>query len=77
MKLQPIHMYMYTLKKDFDNMAKFHVTDCFECGSCTYNCPGRLPLTPTFKMGKGMIKAREAELRAKAEAEQAKKEGGK
>ena len=77
MKLQPIHMYMYTLKKDFDNMAKFHVTDCFECGSCTYNCPGRLPLTPTFKMGKGMIKAREAELRAKAEAEQAKKDGGK
>ena len=74
MKLQPIHMYMYTLKKDYDAMQKFHVTDCFECGSCTYNCPGRLPLTPTFKMGKAMLKAREAELRAKAEAEAAKKE---
>ena len=77
MKLQPIHMYMYTLRKDYDAMNKFHVMDCFECGSCTYNCPGRLPLTPTFKMGKGMIKARDAELRAKAEAEKAKKEAEK
>ena len=73
MKLQPIHMYMYTQKKDYDAMQKFHVMDCFECGSCTYNCPGRLPLTPTFKMGKAMLKANDAKMRAKAEAAAAKK----
>ena len=60
-------------KKDYEAMQRFHVMDCFECGSCTYNCPGRLPLTPTFKMGKAMLKANDAKMRAKAEAAAAKK----
>lgn len=42
--------------------------DCFECGSCSYGCPGRLPLTHTFKVGKAMLNAHRAEERAKAEA---------
>ena len=51
-----------------ENMQKYHILDCFECGSCSYNCPGRLPLTHTFKTAKLLFAARAAEEKARAEA---------
>ncbi len=71
MKLQPIYMYLYQQKGDIDMMKKLNLTDCVECGACTYICPGRLDLTHSFKTGKAMIQAYDAELKAKAEAEAA------
>ena len=68
MNLEPVFMYMYYTKHDFDNMAKYHVTDCFECGSCSYNCPARMPLTHAFKTAKLMFQARAAKEKARAEA---------
>ena len=68
MKLQPIYMYMYVLKGDYKKMEEYHVADCFECGSCSWGCPGRLPLTHTFKVGKAMLSAKKAEEKARAEA---------
>ncbi len=68
MKLQPVYMYMYVHKGDYQKMEEYHVADCFECGSCSYGCPGRLPLTHTFKLGKAMLNAKKAEERARAEA---------
>ena len=65
MNLEPVFMYMYYQKGDFENMAKYHITDCFECGSCSYNCPARMPLTHAFKTAKLMFQA-------KAYAEKAK-----
>lgn len=73
--LEPMFMYMYYRKGDFANMAKYHVTDCFECGSCSYNCPARMPLTHAFKTAKLMFLARAA--REKAAAEARGKEGKK
>ena len=55
-------------RRDFDMLQKYHVTDCFECGSCTYNCPARMPLTHAFKTAKVMIQVRAAKEKAKAEA---------
>ena len=46
--------------------------DCIECGACTYSCPARLHLTHSFKGSKARIQARNAERKAKAEAEAAK-----
>ena len=68
MKLQPIYMYMYVQKGDLQKMEDYHVMDCFECGSCSYGCPGRLPLTHTFKLGKAMLNAKKAEEKARAMA---------
>ena len=68
MKLEPLYMYKYYQKRDFENMQKYHILDCFECGSCSYNCPGRLPLTHTFKTAKLLFAARAAEEKARAEA---------
>ena len=59
---------MYVMKGDIKKMEEYHVMDCFECGSCSYGCPGRLPLTHTFKLGKAMINAKRAEEKARAEA---------
>jgi len=60
MNLEPVFMYMYYSKGDFENMAKYHITDCFECGSCAYNCPARMPLTHAFKTAKIMFQVKAA-----------------
>lgn len=77
MNLEPVFMYMYYSKNDFENMEKYHVTDCFECGSCSYNCPARMPLTHAFKTAKVKFQVRSAKEKAKAEAEAAAKEARK
>lgn len=72
MNLEPVFMYMYYSKGDFENMAKYHITDCFECGSCAFNCPARMPLTHAFKTAKLMFQAKAAKEKAAAEAKAAK-----
>lgn len=57
MHLEPVFMYMYFEKGNYDMLEKFHVQDCFECGSCAYNCPARMPLTHAFKTAKLMLQA--------------------
>ena len=61
-------MYKYFEKRDFEGMEKYHITDCIECGCCSYNCPGRMPLTHAFKTAKILIANRQAEEKARAEA---------
>ena len=68
MGLEPVYMYAYFKKGDFENMNKYHILDCFECGSCSYNCPGRMPLTHSFKTAKLLFAAKAAEEKARAEA---------
>ncbi len=68
MNLEPVFMYMYYSKSDYENMAKYHITDCFECGSCSYNCPARMPLTHAFKTAKLMFQSKAVAEKAKAEA---------
>ena len=72
MNLEPIFMYMYYTKGDYENLEKYHVMDCFECGSCAYNCPARMPLTHAFKTAKLMLQAKAAKEKAAAEAKAAK-----
>jgi len=72
MNLEPVFMYMYYTKRDFENMEKYHVVDCFECGSCSYNCPARMPLTHAFKTAKIMFQQKAFKEKAKAAAKEAK-----
>ena len=72
MKLEPLYMYKYYQKRDFENMQKYHILDCFECGSCAFNCPARMPLTHAFKTAKLMFQAKAYKEKLKAEAEAAK-----
>ena len=74
MNLEPVFMYMYYSKHDFENMEKYHILDCFECGSCAFNCPARMPLTHAFKTAKLMFRTKADKEKAKAAAEAAAKE---
>jgi electron transport complex protein RnfC len=71
MRQEPIYMYMAVTKGDYAMMEKYHVADCCECGSCSFVCPGKLPLTHTFKVGKALLATKKAEEKAKAEAAKA------
>ncbi len=85
MRLLPSYLYMYERKGDLDALERYHVTDCIECGACTYNCPARLHLTHSCRTGKARLAAKaaeekarqaaaEAEAKARAEAEAKAKE---
>ncbi len=41
---------------DVDMLNRFNVMQCMECGSCSYICPARRPLSMTNKMSKIMVK---------------------
>ena len=43
-------------KKDIDSLNKFNVMQCMECGSCSFTCPARRPLSLMNKLAKIMIK---------------------
>ena len=43
-------------RKDVETLEKFNVMQCMECGSCSYVCPARRPLSFMNKLGKGMVK---------------------
>ena len=42
--------------KDVDKLNRFNVMQCMECGSCSYICPARRPLSLTNKLSKFMVK---------------------
>ena len=42
--------------KDVDTLNKFNVMQCMECGSCSFTCPARRPLSITNKLAKFMVK---------------------
>lgn len=43
---------------DLTRMKQEHVMDCIVCGACSYVCPAKLELTPSFKEAKEKITAR-------------------
>lgn len=47
---------------------KFHVMNCFECGSCAYVCPAHRPLVQHNRRAKAIIAARLREEKARAAA---------
>ena len=56
MRLQPLYMYRYVNAGKVDLLQKLHVLDCMECGSCSFTCPGKLPLVEKFRIGKKMVR---------------------
>ncbi|MGN0673246.1 MAG: electron transport complex subunit RsxC [Anaerovoracaceae bacterium] len=43
-------------RKDVERLNRFNVMQCMECGSCSFICPARRPLSFTNKLAKGMVK---------------------
>jgi len=57
MNLIPNYIYAYERKGRLDECEKLNVMDCMECGCCSYECPGRLHLTQSFRNAKAQINA--------------------
>ena len=57
-RLQPLYLSGYSLKKKFDNAEKLNALDCIECGACSYICPAKRPLVESIRMAKREIIAK-------------------
>jgi electron transport complex protein RnfC len=39
----------------FERAEKERITDCMECGSCSYTCPANRPLLDYIRLGKSTV----------------------
>ena len=68
MHLTPVLM-VNSLKADnIESAKKFGLMDCIECGCCSYVCPANVRLVQRFRIGKGIVRTKMAEEKAKAAA---------
>ncbi len=58
MGLMPLYLSAYSKKEDYDMMIKYHITDCIECGSCSYVCPSRKNPLQRIRIGKQLTMQR-------------------
>ena len=68
MRLQPLYMYRYAKCENAAELERLNILDCMECGSCAFTCPGKLPLVERFRKGKALVRAAQAERKAKEES---------
>jgi electron transport complex protein RnfC len=40
---------------EWEKAEKGRITDCIECGSCSFTCPSDRPLLDYIRMGKGKV----------------------
>jgi len=52
MGLLPTVLAHLVKKEKWDELEKYHIRDCFECGCCSYVCPSKIPLVQLIKQGK-------------------------
>jgi electron transport complex protein RnfC len=61
MFLNPAELGLLARNGEFARMAgQFHLRDCFECGSCSFVCPSRIPLVQQFRMAKAALRKAES-----------------
>ncbi len=70
MHLMPNYLAAFSKLGDRENAECFNILSCVECGSCTYICPGNVPIVQYIRTIKGQILAE----KKKKAAEQAAKE---
>ena len=56
----PLHLEPYLLmtlseKGEFERAGRERITDCMECGSCSYTCPAFRPLLDYIRLGKSTV----------------------
>ena len=77
MGLVPSMLSILSQRQDFAKCRdSYGVMNCVECGCCTYVCPAKRNIVQYIRRAKGWVRDEQAKARAKAAAEQAKKEAG-
>jgi Na+-translocating ferredoxin:NAD+ oxidoreductase subunit C len=55
MHLNPSMLGQLAAKRKYEEMAQdYHLSDCFECGCCSYVCPSNIPLVQYFRIAKAI-----------------------
>ena len=55
MHLNPSVLGLLAVNRDYETMATaYHLTDCFECGCCSFVCPSNIPLVQYFRIAKAI-----------------------
>ena len=55
MNLLPLEYVKRIKKNNYSSLAEFNITDCIECGCCTYGCPAKIPIVHYMKTGKNYV----------------------
>jgi len=55
MGLNPTQLMTATEFSNWEVAEKNYITDCIECGSCSYTCPANRPLLDYIRLGKGKV----------------------
>ena len=55
MGLEPYRLMLLAERQQFDRSEAEGVTDCIECGSCSYTCPSSRPLLDFIRLGKATV----------------------
>jgi electron transport complex protein RnfC len=76
MRLSPALIVRELKAGNLDKAKSFGLMDCIECGCCAFVCPAKVNLIQRIRLGKGLVRQKMAEEKAKAQAKAAK-EGGK
>jgi Na+-translocating ferredoxin:NAD+ oxidoreductase subunit C len=53
--LQPYLLMALTEKSMYEKLESENITDCIECGSCSYICPACRPLLDFIRLGKSIV----------------------
>ena len=79
MRLSPALIVRELKACNIEKAKRFGLMDCIECGCCAFVCPAKVNLIQRIRLGKGIVRQKMAEERAKAQAKAAaeKSQGGK
>ncbi|MEI7424061.1 MAG: electron transport complex subunit RsxC [Prolixibacteraceae bacterium] len=65
MKLEPYLLMQLSEKGLWDLADLNHVTDCMECGSCSFTCPSARPILDNIRIGKNKVSKNKIKLLTK------------
>ena len=74
MQLEPLYLEKASSSENWDVARDYYVTQCIECGLCSYVCPSKRPLAEYIRYGKRTVMAQDRAAAEQAKAEQAKEE---
>ena len=56
---------------NLEKANSLRLIDCIECGCCAFVCPAKVNLIQRIRLGKGLVRQKMAEEKAKAQAKAA------
>lgn len=55
MNLIPTDISRLIKKERYEDTTEYNITDCMECGACSYECPSKIPLLQWIRIGKAEL----------------------